>query len=85
VAGLTPRSLAAFINLKRVCEQYLPGRYRIEVVDLRDEPGTAVDDQVMAVPTVVRTSPGPARRVIGDLSNIARVAQRLEIVSPQAA
>ena len=84
VAGLTPRSLAAFVNLKRLCEQHLAGRYRIEVVDLRDEPATALDDQVTAVPTVVRTRPVPVRRVIGDLSNVARVLQGLEIVGQDA-
>ncbi len=85
VAGLTPRSLAALVNLKRVCEEYLSGMYGIEVVDLCDEPASAVDDQVVAVPTVIRTSPAPVRRVIGDLSNVARVLQGLQIVPKNAA
>jgi len=79
VAGLTPKSLAAFRNLKQVCEEHLAGRYRIEVVDLHDEPAAAVVDQVVAVPTVVRRKPAPPRRVIGDLSNVERVLHGLEI------
>ncbi len=84
VAGLTPRYLAALNNLKQLCEQYLAGRYRIDVMDLREEPAIAVNDQVMALPTVIRTSPAPVRRVIGDLSNIGRVLQGLGIVTEHA-
>jgi signal transduction histidine kinase/ActR/RegA family two-component response regulator len=79
VAGLTPKSLTAFRNLEQVCEEHLAGRYRIEVVDLHDEPAAAVVDQVVAVPTVVRKKPAPPRRVIGDLSNVERVLLGLEI------
>ena len=85
VAGLTPKSLAAFMTLKRLCEEHLAGKYRIDVVDLRADPRAAVEEQVLATPTVVRTDPAPARRVIGDLSNVARVLQGLEIVVPRRA
>ncbi len=79
VAGLTPRSLTAFVNLRRLCEQHLAGEYRIEVVDVRDEPAAAVADQVVALPTVIRRTPEPPRRVIGDLSNVERVLRGLGI------
>jgi circadian clock protein KaiB len=73
VAGQTPRSLAAFANLKKLCEQHLRGRYRIEVIDLIKKPELAQADQIIAVPTLVRKVPPPVKRVIGDLSNFERV------------
>ena len=69
VAGSSPRSLAARRNLERLCETHLAGRYRLEVVDLIADPERALDDQVLAVPTVVRRQPQPTRRLVGDLSN----------------
>jgi circadian clock protein KaiB len=69
VAGQTPKSLTAFSNLKRLCEQHLPGRYRIEVIDLVRNPELAAPDQVFALPTLVRKLPPPLRRVIGNLSD----------------
>ncbi len=85
VAGRSPRSAVAIANLKRVCEETLAGRYGIEVVDLARQPAIAVADQVLAIPTVVRTSPGPPRRVVGDLSNVARVLHGLHIEPRSAA
>lgn len=79
VAGLTPKSLTAFRNLRRLCEEYLAGRYRIEVVDLNDQPAVAASDEIVAVPTVVRTLPEPCRRVVGDLSNADRVVRCLQM------
>lgn len=73
VAGQTPRSLTAFANLKRLCEEHLPGRYRIEVIDLTKEPALGQRDQIVALPTLVRKLPEPVKRVIGDLSNLERV------------
>jgi circadian clock protein KaiB len=73
VAGQTPKSLTAFSNLKRLCEEHLAGRYRIEVIDLIKEPQLAQGDQILAIPTLVRKLPVPMRRVIGDLSNQERV------------
>lgn len=72
VAGQTPKSMAAFANLKRICEEHLPGRYRIEIIDLMKNPEKAQQHQIVAIPTLVRKVPTPMRRVIGDLSNTER-------------
>lgn len=69
VAGQTPKSITAFSNLKRLCEAHLPGRYRIEVIDLLQNPQLAAGDQIVAVPTLVRKLPAPLKRVIGNLSD----------------
>jgi circadian clock protein KaiB len=69
VAGHTPRSIAAFANLKKLCEQYLPGRYQIEVIDLVENPQLAAGDQIFALPTLVRKLPPPLKRIIGNLSD----------------
>jgi len=79
VAGQTPRSLTAFKNLKDICEEYLKGKYHIEVVDLMENPTLARGDQILAVPTLVRKLPEPIRKIIGDLSNTERVLVGLDI------
>lgn len=79
VAGQTPRSLAAFANLKRICEAHLAGKYHIEVVDLTKQPQLAKGDQILALPTVVRKLPEPVRKIIGDLSNTDRVLVGLDL------
>jgi circadian clock protein KaiB len=79
VAGQSPKSSAAFENLKHVCEERLKGRYTIEVIDLLENPRLAKDDQILAIPTVVRRLPPPVRRVIGDLSNTDRVLVGLDL------
>jgi circadian clock protein KaiB len=79
VAGQTPNSLAAFKNLKVICEKYLEGRYSIEIVDLLKNPKLAKGDQIIAVPTLVRQLPEPLRKIIGDLSNTERVLVGLDI------
>jgi circadian clock protein KaiB len=79
VAGQTPRSATAFENLKRICEERLKGHYSIEVVDLLKNPRLAKDDQILAIPTVVRRLPVPVRRIIGDLSNTERVLVGLDL------
>ncbi len=79
VAGQTPKSLAAFGNLKRICEERLKGRYSIEVVDLTKNPRLARGDQIVAVPTLVRKLPPPIKKIIGDLSNKQRVLVGLDI------
>ena len=79
VAGQTPRSLTAFKNLKEICEEYLKGKYHIEVVDLMENPTLARGDQILAVPTLVRKLPQPIRKIIGDLSNTERVLVGLDI------
>ena len=78
-AGQTPKSLAAFSNLKRICEEHLPGRYQIEVVDLLENPRLAKEDQIVAIPTLVRKLPDPLRRIIGDLSDTERTLVGLQL------
>jgi circadian clock protein KaiB len=79
VAGQTPRSVEALANLKRICEEHLHGRYRIEVVDLLVNPALARGDQILAVPTLVRQLPPPVKKIIGDFSNIERVLVGLDL------
>ncbi|MVN75082.1 circadian clock protein KaiB [Hymenobacter sp. HMF4947] len=79
VAGQTPKSAAALANLKRYCEQYLQGRYSLEVIDLLEHPQLAEGDQILAIPTLVRKVPEPIRKIIGDLSNEERVLVGLDI------
>ena len=79
VAGQTPRSLAAFQNLKRICEEHLKGEYEIEVVDLIKNPQLAKGDQIIAIPTLVRNLPPPVKKIIGDLSNFDRVLVGLDL------
>jgi len=79
IAGQTPKSIAAIANLKRLCEQHLAGRYNVEVVDLVENPRMAQNDQIVAIPTLVRKLPAPVRRIIGDLSNTERVLVGLEL------
>ncbi len=79
VAGPTPKSVAAFRNLERICEEHLAGRYHIEVIDLMKSPQLAQGDQILAVPTVVRKLPAPMRKIIGTLSNTERVLVGLDL------
>ncbi len=80
VAGNTPKSLTALNNLKKYCEEYLHGQYKIEVVDLLKKPQLAEGDQIFAVPTLVKKVPEPMRKIIGDLSNKEKVLVGLNIV-----
>ena len=79
VAGRTPKSVAAFVNLKRICEEHLQGRYRVEVIDLMEKPQLAKGDQIFAVPTLVRKLPEPLKKIIGDLSDEERVLVGLDL------
>jgi circadian clock protein KaiB len=79
VAGQTPKSLKAFANLKKICEEHLAGEYHIEVIDLLKEPQLASGDQILAIPTLVRKLPEPIRKIIGDLSNTERVLVGLNL------
>ena len=81
MAGQTPKSIAALTNLKKVCEEHLAGKYRIEVVDLMKHPTLADGDQIVAIPTLVRKLPGSVRKIIGDLSNTERVLVGLQLRS----
>jgi circadian clock protein KaiB len=79
VAGTTPNCRAAFTNLKKLCEEHLAGRYRIEVIDLLKSPHLSRSDQILAIPTLVRKLPEPERKIIGDLSNTERVLVGLDL------
>ena len=79
VAGQTPRSITALANLRRLCDTHLAGRHRIEVIDLARSPERGRTDQIIALPTLVRTSPPPAKRLIGDLSNTALVIKSIDL------
>lgn len=84
IAGQTPKSVAAFANLKRICEMHLQGQYRIEIIDLVKNPQLAAGDQILAVPTLVRRLPEPIKRIIGDLSNETRVLVGLDLQAEKA-
>ncbi len=79
VAGQTPKSLTAFANLKKICEEHLHGQYQIEVIDLAENPQQARTDEIVVIPTLVRKLPPPLRRIIGDLSNTERVLVGMEL------
>ena len=79
VAGQTPKSLAAFSNLKTICENHRKGKYHIEVIDLVERPLLSRGDQIVAIPTLVRKLPVPVRKIIGDLSNTERVLVGLDL------
>jgi len=84
VAGQTPKSLTAFANLKKLCEEHLAGQYEIEVIDLLKHPQLASGDQILAIPTLVRKLPSPIKKIIGDLSNTERVLVGLDIREQQS-
>ena len=84
VAGQSPKSLRAFANLTALCEEHLAGHYEIEVIDLVADPSAARNDDILAIPTLVRRLPAPLRRIIGDLSNTERVLVGLRL-EPTAA
>lgn len=79
VAGMTPTSIRAFENLKKICEEHLHGIYSIQVIDLVERPMLARGDQIIAVPTLVRRLPTPVKKIIGDLSNTERVLVGLDL------
>ena len=79
VVDSTAKSVTAYRNLKALCEQRFPGRYEIEVVDLRETPGRAKQDNVVAIPTVVKIEPKPEKRIVGDVSNTERATHGLSL------
>ena len=79
VAGQSPKSLRAFTNLKRLCEEHLSGQYKIEIVDLVENPSLARTHEILAIPTLVRRLPVPLRKIIGDLSDTERVLVSLSL------
>ena len=80
VAGQTPKSVRAFENLKRLCEEHLADRYEIEIIDLLERPQLGRGDQILAIPTLVRRLPAPMKKIIGDLSNTERVLVGLDLI-----
>ncbi len=81
VAGQSPRSVNAIVNIKKICEEYLQGHYELNVIDLYQQPQLAEGEQIIAVPTLIRKLPPPLRRIIGDMSNTERVLVGLDIRS----
>jgi circadian clock protein KaiB len=79
VAGQSPKSVTAFANLKKICEEHLPGKHRIEIIDLMKSPQIAREDQILAIPTLVRRIPEPVKKIIGDLSNTERTLAALNV------
>ena len=79
VTGMTPRSTEAFASIKAICEEYLQGRYDLEVIDIYEHPQLAKDEQIIAVPTLVKKLPAPLRRFIGNLSDKERVLLGLDL------
>jgi len=79
VAGQTPKAIRAFANLRKICDEHLAGRYRIEVIDLLEDPQLGRGDQILALPTLVRKLPEPIKKIIGDLSNTERVLVGLDL------
>lgn len=79
VAGQSPKSIRAFANLKQLCEEYMPGHFEIEVVDLIENPRLAKDHQIVAIPTLIRKLPEPIRKIIGDLSDTERTLVGLQL------
>lgn len=79
VTGKTPNSLRAITNLKKVCEEYLQGRYDLQVIDIYQQPALAEGDQIIAVPTLVKRLPNPLRKLIGDMSDRERVLLGLDL------
>jgi circadian clock protein KaiB len=79
VAGQTPNALTAYSHLKKICEEHLKGRYKIEIIDIMINPILARGDQILALPTLVRKLPQPIRKIIGDLSNTERVLIGLDL------
>jgi circadian clock protein KaiB len=83
VAGRSPKSVTALANLKKICEEYMPGKYTIDVIDLIEQPQLAASDQILAIPTLVRKLPEPLRRIVGDLRNTEKTLVGLNLKSPE--
>ncbi len=79
ITGATPQSVRAIANVKQICEQYLPGRYELEVIDLYQQPQLAQGEQIVAVPTLIKKLPLPLRRIVGDMSQTERVLVGLDL------
>ena len=83
VSGSTSKSALAIENIKRICEELLKNRYDLEVIDIYQQPSLARDEQIVAVPTLIKQFPPPVRRLIGDLSNVKKVLFGLDLGMPE--
>lgn len=81
VSGATPRSHRAISNIKKICEKHLPGRYKLHVIDIFENPGETAAHNVVAAPTLIKEAPLPVRRFIGDLSDTEKVTQGLALTA----
>lgn len=79
VTGMTPRSVQALAAIRSICEEHLRGRYDLEVIDIYQHPALARDEQIVAAPTLIKESPAPLRRLIGNLSDRERVLEGLNV------
>jgi circadian clock protein KaiB len=79
ITGMTPNSKKAVENVKKICEEYLKGRYELEVIDIYQQPALAQGEQIVAAPTLIKKLPGPLRRLIGDMSNTEKVLVGLDL------
>ena len=83
VTDATPKSARAIVNARRLLEEYLPERYTLEILDIAEHVALATEDQIVCVPTLLRLAPPPARRIIGDMSDVARVLKGLDVPLPR--
>ena len=79
VAGMGPKSVQAIDNIKRICEEYLPGRYKLEIIDVYQHPILAKDGQIVAAPTLIKELPPPLKKLIGSMSDTERVLAGMDL------
>ena len=79
ITGMTPNCMRAVENIKSICEKHLKGRYELEIIDMYQEPELAKEDQILAAPTLVKKSPAPLKKLIGDMSDTKKVLNALDI------
>lgn len=82
VAGLSALSRRAIVNTRQICEQHLEGRYELEIVDLAKDPHLAISEQIIAAPTLLKRSPLPVRRFVGDMSRVSVILKGLGLPDP---
>jgi len=83
VSGVSPKSIRAIRNVKKLCQEYLAGRYQLEIIDVFEKPSLAAGEQIIAVPTLIKKLPAPLRRLIGDMSNIKAFLLGMDLVPPK--
>ena len=83
VTDATPKSARAIVNARRILEEHLPGKYSLEILNIGEHVARATLDQIVCVPTLLRVAPAPVRRIIGDMSDVARVLGGLDVQPPR--